>query len=133
MVNNVVYNSNMVVRNVKKFDGYEADLLVTDGAHDLLCYYDTYPPIHNIDIGKKISKLSSLYACNVVRAELCQPLIQKGDDVYSYFLRGQVIRTNPLPVIKIYDLFVEVDTQLPKDISVGEFVEFRVQRLDASF
>lgn len=124
---------NMFVKQVKNFDGYQADLLVTDGRHDLLCYYDIYPPIQSIEIGSKITKISSLFACNVVRAESCEPLIQKDDGFYSYFLRGEVIRKCFPPVIKIYMLFVELDTQLPQDISVGESVEFRVQRLDASF
>ena len=129
MVNQVEDNL-VVVKEVQKFDSYEADLLITDGEHELLCYYDTYPPIKEIKIGTLVTEISSFFAKYIMRTKQ-KFFISKEDDYYSYSLCGELIQIDK-PIVKIFNFNVVLDAKIPNDIRLGEFIEFKVQRLEVS-
>lgn len=120
----------MKVKKVQKIDGYEAEIIVTDGEHDLLgYYYDTNLPPDQIKAGTLVREVSSFLAGNIFRAE-APCWIRKGEGYFSYLLCGKVVKLSRNSIVKVFDFSIELDTQLPGDIREGEFVEFETMRLD---
>lgn len=37
----------MFIKQIEQFNGYEADLVVSDGNHNVRCYFSCYPPLKN--------------------------------------------------------------------------------------
>lgn len=118
----------MYIKQVKSYDSFsgEADIIVSDGVYELLCYYH---PAENIDLGAEVKEISSLFAKDVTRAECKEYLIQKEEGYYSYHLQGKVIDTE-IPMICIGNINIELDYPIAKDIKIGDYVELKVHRLN---
>jgi len=118
----------MYIKEFKDFDSDsgEADVIVTDGLHELMCYCH---PINNTKVGTIVEKVSTLFAENIMRVDSQKYLIKKESEHYAYLLQGKVLSCDE-PLIGIGELIVELDKPLPKDIKQGEFVELEVYRLD---
>jgi len=119
----------MFVKKLIKDDG-QADLIVTDGQYDIMCCCWEYNPLQKDN--QQVKEISSLFTTDIMRVDdhdyLVQKIHGKGEH-YSYHLQGRVIDKSK-PLISIGELKIELDRPLPKDINVGEFVEFKVGRLD---
>jgi hypothetical protein len=118
----------MYVKQIRDFDqcSGEADIIVSDGIYELLCYCH---PLESLDIGAQVVSISSLFAEDIMRVQSEEYRIQKSEGYYAYHLTGKIEDTKT-PVVKIGDLKIILDHPLAKDIRQGEFVEFEVQRLD---
>ena len=116
------------IKNIQHYDKFsgEADIIVSDGKFDLLCYY--FPTKKNF-LGTKVERISSLFAKNIMRVTDKECFTQKSKDHFAYHLCGEVIDTDK-PLIRIGKMIIELDYPLPKDIEKGEYVEFEVERLD---
>lgn len=119
----------MFIKEVKNFNEYEADLIISDGTYEILCYFDAFPPIKNIEKGTNVKGLSTFLAEDIIRADRMEYAINKKEDFYSYQLQGEVLSIDK-PIIGIGDIKLELDAPLPGDIAVGEYVQFNVMRLD---
>ena len=108
----------------------EADIVVTDGEYELMCYY--YDINGEVKEGMPVKEVSTLFAVDIMRLDEKKYLVQKNHgkgEHYSYYLHGKVL-DKTVPLIGIGELVIELDAPLPKDIEQGEFVEFKVGRLD---
>lgn len=118
----------MFIKAIKDYDADsgEAELIVSDGTYELLCYCH---PCENANIGAEIIVVSSLFAEDIMRIDSKEYLIAKGEDYFSYHLQGKVVDRQK-PIIAIGDIKIQLDKPIAKDIQVDEFVEFYVYRLD---
>ena len=119
----------MIVKQIKNYDNfsYEADIIVTDGISEVLCYCH---PAEMYKSGAPVKEILSLFAKDVMRVSSSECLIIKlAYNHYAYHLQGEVINIDE-PVIRIGGLEIILDTHLAKDIKLGEFVELDVYRLN---
>ena len=121
----------MFIKQIEQFNGYEADIIVSDGNHNIRCYFSSYPPLKELNEGKLVQEISTLLAKDIIKVEQNRCLIQKGKDYYAYYLQGKVIALDT-PTIEIGDLTIFLDSNFPNDIAVGDYVGLEVQRLDCS-
>ncbi len=119
----------MVVKKNLESDGYNVDMIVTDGEHEIICYQYFSDPIKEKIEGKKVCEVTSLLAKNIMLSENDKYLISKGNSYYEYHLQGEVIETDK-PIIGIGKIIIKLDQPLPKDIMKGQYIEFEVSRLD---
>ena len=104
----------------------EADLLVSDGERDLICFC----PLCRVKCPSDVDEITAFEAGGIMIADEPGYVIEKTDAGYfSYRLGGRVVKTEP-PVVAIGGLRVTLDQPLPKDIKQGDFVVFTALRLD---
>ena len=117
----------MFVKEIKDYDSFsaEADIIVSDGKYDLLCYCH---PVENCITGAKVLSLNALFAKNVKLCFNANFRIEKLLDYYSYKLFGKIKRVDN-PLICIGKLEIELDCQLPRDLNEGDFIECEVSRI----
>ena len=107
-----------------EIDAHEADLIVSDGKHDLLCYAQ---PFENPECS---FRLIAFRADNIVIADNKCYFIRKTDETYySYKLCGQVIDNNK-QIVRVFDLVIEIGVGIPNDILKNDYIEFSVERID---
>lgn len=105
----------------------EADILVTDGEYQLLCYAQQF------SWKECQTEVAALYAfgCgNIVKSENCAVKIAKQTDYYAYELSAKVV-SKAEGIVKLGQLVLHLDAALPGDIQNGDYVTFRLQRIDA--
>lgn len=112
------------------YDSGEADIIVSDGEYELLCYCALIQEsiLKNIC---DINEIESFLCANIRRIDTSSYLVQKNNGYYSYHLQGAVISSSER-IVCIGDIFIKLDIPLPKDICNHEFIEFDVVRLDCS-
>ena len=115
------------IKDIDKFSG-EADVIVTDGTYELLCYYYLGG---FVDINMPIKSISALFTENIMRSEEKRSLIERTDHYYSYHLCG-CVEDVKIPKMSIGKISITLDHPLPKDIEIGEYIELDVQRLDVT-
>lgn len=113
---------------VKECSEYEAELLVQVENEEFLCYSDygdiNYQHIENI-------QFVTLLAQNVVRSSSQIFSIEKTDRGYfSHKIVGKFIGNNK---VAIKDCIFVLDTEIPKDIKIGEYVSFDFLRSDITY
>lgn len=120
----------MFVKQVKDFDinSYEADVIVSDGYYEIMCYCH---PLENINLGAIVTNISTLFANDIMRIDSEEYLVRKQIGYYSYYLQGKVLETQK-PLIGIGKIAIALDKPLSKDIKQGEFIEFKVERLNCT-
>jgi len=121
----------LFVKEIRDYDKFsdEADIIISDGRHNLLCYcFPTKMP----KIGQTINTITSLFAKNIMRVKDNEFIIKKETNYYAYHLQGEVV-DREIPKIRIGDIIICLDTPLPKDIKKGEYIELTVDRLDCKF
>lgn len=106
----------------------EADILVSDGERELLCYC----PLCRVQCPSDVDEITAFAADGMMIADEPGCVIEKTDAGYfAYRLGGKVVKTEP-PTVAIGGLRVKLDQPLPKDIKRGDFVVFTADRLDCS-
>lgn len=120
----------MFIKQVKDFDknSYETDVIVSDGCYEIMCYCH---PLENKNLGAVVTNVSALFANDIMRIDNEEYLVRKETGHYSYYLQGKVLETQ-MPLIGIGKIAIELDKPLAKDIKQGEFVEFKVERLNCT-
>ena len=115
------------IKDIDKFSG-EADVIITDGTYELLCYYFLGG---SVDVDMPIKSISALFTENIMRSEEKRFSIERTDHYYSYHLCG-CVEDVKIPKISIGKISIALDHSLQKDIEVGEYIELDVQRLDVT-
>lgn len=105
----------------------EADVTISDGTYSVICFACPFI-LHENDLFQ--DRISCLDVEYVLKAFESNPIVEKRDDAYSYFLRGKLIdRENK--IIKIGEIEIDIsDADVPGDIREGDIIEFIVSRLD---
>lgn len=125
MENSIFWRIAMIIIHKEHCNEHEADVIVSDGEFEILCYC-LYEP----EIGSHIKEITTFFAEDIMRVQCKECVILKSNkSYYSYHLQGEVIDTD-VPAVRIGGFKVNLDVSLPKDIIKGEYVEFDVCRLD---
>ncbi len=118
----------MYIQDVLRFDksGKEAELIVSDGSYEVLCY--AYP-IVAVKTGMTISGLSGFSCTNVVRAVEQRCAVSKLPPYFAYNITGKLI-SKQKGIVQVGSLKISLDAYIPNDLSEGEYVSLDVLRLD---
>ncbi len=114
--------------SVSKYDAesFEGEILVNNMYGEFICY--AYPFFGNI---KSIipSAFDVLMASNIVISDKMYCKIEKNSKSYfAYSICG--IKTNEF-TITVDNMDFILDTMLPKDVIIGQYIEFECLRIDA--
>ena len=104
----------------------EAEVSVSDGRYTVNCY--AYP-CDRVFIKQRINTIYGFECKNIIRLNEAKYVIRKLSQHYAYQLVAQVV-DNENGVVRIGDLFINLDNSIPKDIVNGEYITFSVLRLD---
>ncbi len=111
------------------FDGEnEADVVVSDGKYQILCYACPY-----CDDGRKGRfMLSAFMSGNVMRALKNKYSVEKTDSgYYAYKLTGRLFDLEKR-LVKVGNIIIELENNIPGDMKENDFVEFEAMRIDLS-
>ncbi len=120
----------MYIKKILDYDDFsgEADIIVTDGVHEIMCYCH---PIENPQVNQNVKSISTLAADKIMTAPYEEPNVKKTDEsYYSYDLIGKIINIDE-SLISIGELIIKLDGYLPGDIQVGDIVKLYAVRMDA--
>ena len=121
----------MFIKSIYSFDedSGEADLIVSDGSYDVICFCSIF---HNeLQIMPKIKEIETFMCDGIMRINDENYLIDKKIDYYSYHLQGKVLDVDKC-IVSVGNIILKLDKPIPKDIKNYEFIEFDVLRLDCS-
>ena len=105
----------------------EADVYVSDGNYNIMCYIY---PIDSVQIGAVIKKIITYGCKKITRTNDCLFNVEKLSDYYSYFITAKV-KSREENLVVIGNILVQLDDYIPNDISDEEYVSFFVERFDA--
>ena len=108
-------------------DALEADVVVSDGVFDLLCYAQ---PFEAADAESLELSLTAFLSQNLMRAtEQTDCVLKTQDGYYSYRLQGRIVDRQD-QLLAVGNLVIEIDGEIPGDIGEGESVAVDVMRVD---
>lgn len=108
-------------------DDSEADIYVSDGVFDILCYVN---PLGTIAEHKQITSVYGFMCSDVVRTEKKVASIVKLPEYYAYRIIGKIFSKGER-IIQLGGILIHLDTEIPNDMEDGEFVSVAVLRFDA--
>lgn len=119
----------MFIKRIDSFDNYsgEADLIVSDGTYELLCYCGLFQ--NESEMMPNLKIIESFLCENIIRVENKEYLIIKQKEYYSYHLQGKVLDADN-HIVCIRNIIIKLDAPIPRDIRNQEFIGFDVVRLD---
>lgn len=134
----------MLIKKIQDYDGYTANLVVTDGKYDLLCFclgfHDNatkpFEPKEGMEItGIETFVMDGIKIQRIENNEEKAYLIKKGKLPLEYTLRAKVL-DNKKAKIGIGELIINLENYfedgLPENCQNGNFIEFTVDRLDCT-
>lgn len=104
----------------------EAEIIVSDGTFELLCFSHPCSFVEGQIIDKYISTLD---ANNIVRVDEHTLVVEKAEEYFAYNITGKVIDIKN-GIVQVGSMYLIVDGYMPGDIVNGEFISFRCMRLD---
>lgn len=104
----------------------EAEVSISDGCYKVNCY--AYP-CDMVSVNQRINTIYGFECANIIRVNKTEYTIEKLSQHYAYQLVAQVV-DNTSGIVRIGNLFINLDSSIPKDIMDGEYVAFSVVRLD---
>ena len=108
-------------------EAQEADVLISDGQFEILCYAQPYLPE---TFKAPDHALSAFMTENVLRVSENEYRIKRlQNGYYSYRLQGKLIDLQKR-LVMIGAIVIKIENVIPKDIREGDFIEFTVMRLD---
>lgn len=118
----------MYIKTIQHYskEDNEADVIVSDGLYDILCYYAPAPMIQTNQI---VRSILSFLCTDICRSKEGLERIIKLDGYYAYELTGVLISKHDC-LLRIGGLVIELDGYIPGDVSENEYISCCVQRLD---
>ncbi len=118
----------MFIKKIYNFDedSGEADLIISDGTYDIICFCSLFQ--NELQIMPKIKEIETFMCDRIIRIDDENYLIDK-KAYYSYHLQGKVLDIDKR-IVSVGDIIIKLDKQIPKDIKNYEYIEFNVIRLD---
>lgn len=107
-------------------EALEAEVTLTDGSFDVVCF--AHPFIGKV--GEIINQeISTLNSDQIYRMQDTEYLVEKLADPFAYRLSGKVLNKK-MPLVQIGDFKIILDNNLPGDLEEGQYVSFICDRLD---
>ena len=118
----------MFIKDILYFnkEDSEAEIIVSDGHYMVNCYIY---PIKHVAIGCKIGNIDGFGCAGIVIANEKKYEVKKLSQYFAYQLTAKFV-DNKNRVVRIGGLFINLDTEIPKDITNGDYIAFSVTRLD---
>ncbi|MGL5515139.1 MAG: hypothetical protein ACRDBM_18160 [Sporomusa sp.] len=108
-------------------DAMEAEITITDGVYELVCFSQPCNFIKGQQISEPIHCMNNT---NVVRSKNKEYYIGKLKGVFDYNITAKLIDEN-CGLVKIGKIIIELEKgSLPGDIEENEYLNFDCQRLD---
>ena len=131
----------MYIKEIKRNDSYTADIVVTDGQNEILCFcwgiHDEID-ISSLKPGTVVKNIIAFSNTNIIitRSETKNYLIKALETPFSYTFQGKIESTRKA-IIKVGDITISLNQEfeggLPQEFKNGDFVKFTVDRLDCTF
>ena len=120
----------MYIKNILYYDDLsgEADIIVTDGTFDLICFAWNFES----EVGDTSFTLTPFECSDVMTSEDTEYLVQKLEgERYEYKLQGKLIDVEKdIGTVQIGGIIIKDIRYIPKDIKIGEYVEFKIFRME---
>lgn len=118
----------MYVTNIIYFSkkDSEAEVSISDGHYTVNCY--AYP-CGIVLVNQPVSAIYGFECSNIIRVNETIYAIKKLSQHYAYQFVARVV-DNESGIVRIGDLFINLDNTIPKDIMNAEYISFSVLRLD---
>lgn len=104
----------------------EAEVNISDGRYTVNCY--AYP-VDMVSVNQRVNTIYGFECANISKSDETEYEIKKLPQHYAYLLTAQVM-DNESGIVRIGELFINLDIPIPKDIINGDYVAFSVLRLD---
>lgn len=119
----------MYVKTILQHDMYEAHVIVSDGIYEVICYiyHNQTNTVRNYS--HKIDIIDALLVEDIFLAISKEPVVHKEPGFFSYRLQG-IVTDELKPLVAVGEIIIDLDTGLPGDIKKGDWIEFKVYRLD---
>lgn len=118
----------ITIKKIIWFGEQEADVLITDGTFELICFSHPCRLKEEQTIDACIGALNSK---NIMRSFDNSYYIKKLSGPYNYQLTGKLLNKSK-GIIIIGNICIETGGYIPNDIEEGEFISFECNRLDIS-
>ena len=118
----------MYIKEIKSYyeEGKEADLIISDGAFELMAYAQPFLKRFKDEKFKLIAFTSE----NIMTIDKEEYAIEKTNEgYYSYWFKGKLLDAKK-GIVAINNIIIEDVGWIPKDIHDGQFIEFTCQRVD---
>ena len=102
----------------------EADVWVSDGTHSVLCYLY---PVDNQFVGQYISIIICFGCKNLQKSDCKVFQIKKLPSYYAYSVIAQVVSSQ---TVRVGDIIIQINENIPADITTGDFISFDSLRFD---
>lgn len=125
MSNNLVYKISKI--EYIQRERFEAEVTVTDGEHELVCYSDNQP----IEVGQVLTvPILALDCFTPIRISAVEAhQIRRIHQSFAHDIVGTV-ENRDQGWVRVGEFLIEIDAGLPLDIQNGETVAFVCERLD---
>jgi len=108
-------------------DSQEAEIIVSDGEFDILCF--SHPFTKNIN-DKLSEPIFCFDATDIMITDESQLLANRDGNSYRYFVRGKLFDKSK-KIVKLGELTLCIeDSYVPTDILENSFIEFSVSRFN---
>lgn len=108
-------------------DDNEADIIVSDGVFDILCYVN---PLVAIATNSRIISIYGFMCTDVYRTDKQVDSVEKLPEYYAYRIIGKIF-SKAEHIIQIGEIMIHIDSEIPNDMEDGEYVSVKVLRFDA--
>lgn len=118
----------MEVKNIKWIskEAEEAEVTISDGIYELICFAHPF----RLSIGDVLEQpLYAIFTSNIQRSLIQNYKIEKYLDNYSYYITAQLFNLEE-NILKLGNIFLELDMPIPIDIKLGEYITFYCDRID---
>ena len=119
----------MYIKELLNYDeeAHEADIVISDGQFDLLCYAH---PFISGEYKELKAPLSAFMSENIMRTSENEYRIERlQDNYYAHRFHGKIIDLQKR-LVTIGNIVIKLENTIPKDINEGEFIEFSAMRID---
>ena len=116
----------MQMKEIYDYDpeAQEANVLVTDGKYEILCYASSFKN------SNKNFELSAFMVESVIKADKESYFVEKiSDSFFAYKLQGRLIDIEKR-IFAVGKIRIELENVIPKDLKNGDFVQVIVGRID---
>jgi len=132
----------MRIEKVVRYDWNYAEYIVTDGINNIICMCVSVPLPDNKSpqAGMEVSMLyafafDDIKIVKIIKEEDKYFLIKKGTSYFNYKMRGRIVDKEKA-LVKIDGLLISLEYHFengfPSYYSIGDFIDFKVDRLDCS-
>ena len=108
-------------------EDHEADVCVSDGHYSVVCYVYS---LEDIFVGQRVSIVCAFGCDNILRCDKTTFVVEQLPQQYKIAFTAQVVSRDEA-IVRIGDVVIVLDSNIPGDIRNGEYISCNAIRLDA--